>query len=221
MPQARVSGVLLLLLAAVAGFSKSPAENSTVCDRYQHSGLIFTGSSETFWITMLDTHKSPVHKRSEKSKRVRFLVREWFKGQRRNTVEVWMTPGECTLSLEANRTYLVYARLNQQNGRVESNGCMGTVAADTAGPDLSYLTAALHGPDHATRISGNAGGPGLNVLAKSGIDNRYAAADDAGRFTLDGLAAGDWTVSVVGGESKQVHLEPSSCVELVLPGAAH
>lgn len=211
MQQTRICGVLLLL-AAAAGFSKSPAESLTVCDRYQQSDLIFIGSAETTWITMLDTRKSPVHKRSEKSKRVRFLVREWFKGQRRNTVEVWLTPGDCALTVSANQTYLIYARINKDNGRIESNACMGAVAVDKAASDLTYLTAAQHGPAQATRISGNAGGPGLNVLAKSGIGNRYAVSDSAGQFTLDGLTAGDWEISVVGGPAKTVHLTPNSCV---------
>jgi hypothetical protein len=181
--------------------------------------MIFTGSTETTWITMIETRKSPIHKRSEKSKRVRFLVREWYKGQRTDTVEVWLPPGDCALSVEANLNYLIYAHLNKDSGRIETNACMGTISADTAASDLTYLTAAQLGPNHATRIFGNAGSGGVNVLAKSGIDNRYALADAAGKFTLDGLAAGDWALSVVGGPAtpKPVHLEPSSCVEVTLP----
>ena len=211
----RTLAAFFLVTAILCG--KSSADSSTVCDRFQRSDLIFTGSTETTWITTVDTRKSPIHKRSEKSKRVRFLVREWFKGQRMNTVEVWVTPGECPLRVEANETYLIYAHLNKDNGRVETNGCMGTVAARTADSDLSYLTAAQHGPAQATRISGTAGGPGLNILAKSGINNRYAIADAAGKFTFDGLGAGDWELSVVGGAPKPLHLEPGSCVEFTLP----
>jgi hypothetical protein len=204
---------VLLLLAAI-GYGKSSADPATVCDRYQHSDLIFTGSSETSWITMVDTRKSPIHKRSEKSKRVRFLVRELFKGKRQNTVEVWMTPGDCPLTVEPNQTYLIYARLNKDAGRIESNGCMGTVPVASAASDLSYLTAAQLGPAHATRISGNAGSPGLNISAKSGIDTRYAVSDSTGMFTFDGLAAGDWALSINGGEAKPVRLEPGGCVRV-------
>jgi hypothetical protein len=216
----RLYSVLLLLAmlvpAAAIGLGKSPGDSSTVCERYQRSDLIFTGSAETGWITALDTRKSPIHKRSEKSKRVRFLVREWYKGQRQNTVEVWMTPGDCALTIEPNQTYLVYAHLNKDNGRTESNACLGTVAAGTASSDLTYLTAAQHGPAQATRLSGNAGGPGVNIQAKSGIDTRYAIADAAGLYTFDGLATGDWAVSVVGGAGKSVQLTPNSCVTLDL-----
>src|SRR5215467_10540503 len=91
---------VLLLLTAPAGFGKSPGDDSTVCNRFQQSELIFTGSAETQWITMVDTRKSPVHRRSEKAKRIRFLVREWYKGQRRNTVEVWITPSDCPLHIQ-------------------------------------------------------------------------------------------------------------------------
>jgi len=211
-------GTVILLLSAAIALGKTPADSSTVCDRYERADMVFTGSSETTWITMIETRKSPIHKRSEKSKRVRFLVREWFKGQRRDTVEVWLTPGDCALAVEANQHYLIYAHVNKDNGRIESNACMGSMAAATAASDLSYLTAAQLGPAHATRIIGNAGSGGVNVIAKMGIDNRYAIADAAGKFTLDGLAAGDWTLAVVGAPtSKPVHLEPSSCVDVTLP----
>jgi len=211
-------GTLFLLLAAVGGLAKSPAESLTVCDRYQQADLIFTGSAETRWITTVDTHSSPIHKRSEKSKKTRFLVREWFKGQRQNAVEVWFTPANCDLTVAVNQTYLVYARMNKDNGRLESNGCMGTILADTAAPDLRYLTAALGGPATATHLSGNAGGPGVNVLAESGINKRYAVSDSAGQYVLDGLAAGDWKVSVVGGEAKPLQLATGSCVVLDVAG---
>src|ERR1043166_7956552 len=166
--------LVLLLFAAAFGLAKSPADTSTVCERYQRSDVIFTGTAETAWITMVDTRRSPVHKRSEKSKRVCFLVREWFKGQRRNTVEVWMTPGDCPLRMEADQTYLVYARINKDKDRIESSACMGTVAAADAASDLAYLAAAQLGPSQATRIFGDAHAPGVNIVAKSPVGSRYA-----------------------------------------------
>ena len=192
--------------------AKSPADAPTICDRYHDSDLIFTGSAENAWVTLVDTRRSPIHKRSEKSKRVRFLVREWFKGQRHDTVEIWMTPSDCSLKIEANQMYLIYARANKENGRIESNACMGTAPAGTATADLTYLNAALRGPGLATQISGTAGSEGLNVQAKSGIDIRYAITDGAGRFIFNGLTPGDWDLSVAGGSPKSVHLTPDSCV---------
>jgi hypothetical protein len=206
---ARIGTVLLLVSAALA---KSPPDSSTVCDRYQRSDLIFTGSAEDAWITLLDTHKSPMHKRSEKSKRIRFLVREWYKGQRQDTVEIWMTPSDCPLTIEANQMYLIYARVNKENGRTESNACTGTTPAATATADLTYLNASLRGPGRATQISGTAGSEGLNIQAKSGIDIRYAITDGAGRFTFDGLPPADWSLSVNGGSPQQVHLTPDACI---------
>ena len=215
MHQTQICTVLLLVAVGTGlgeSLAKSPAESSTVCDRFQRSDLVFTGSADTPWITMLETGKSPIHKRSEKSKRVRFLVREWYKGQRQDTVTVWMTPSDCALKIEANETYLMYTHLNKDNGRIESNACMGTVAVRSAASDISYLTAAQSGPGQATRISGNAGAPGVNILAKSGVNNRYAVSDGAGQYTFDGLLAGDWELSIVGGASKPVQLTPNSCV---------
>jgi hypothetical protein len=195
---------------------KSPTDSSTVCDRYQRADIVFTGSADTPWITVLETRKSPIHKRSEKSKRVGFLVREWYKGQRQEKVVLWMTPSECPLKIEANQTYLIYAHLNKDNGRIESNACMGTIAVAAAASDLTYLTAAQLGPANATRIFGNAGGPGLNIVAKAGVNTRYAVSDSNGQFVFDGLLAGDWDVSVKGGAGKHAHVESSSCVMLDL-----
>ena len=205
------------LLATSLLLAKAPGDTGTVCDRYQQADLIFTGSTETSWITTVDTRKSPIHRRSEQSKRVRFLVREWFKGPRRNTVEVWLTPGDCTLSAAANQTYLVYARNNQEKGRTESNACMGTKAVEQAAGDLRYLTAAQAGPAMATQLSGNAGGPNVNVVAQSGINKRYAVSDASGKYVLDGLQAGDWQVSIVGGTAQSVTLAPGRCIVLDLP----
>jgi len=220
MHEFRALAVLFLLTTLLdspaVGSGQSPAISSTLCDRYQHSDLIFTGSSETTWITLVDTRKSPVHKRSEKAKRIRFLVREWFKGQRRNTVEVWITPADCPLSIHANATYLIYGRINKDKRRTETNGCMGTAPVENAAPDLTYLAAAVHGPSQATHISGTAGAPGVNIQAKSGIDTRYSLSDTAGNFSFDGLPAGDWDVSIVGGSPKPVKLAPGSCISVDL-----
>jgi hypothetical protein len=210
-------GTVLLMVSAMS-LAKSPptappkSPATPVCDRFRQSDVVFTGSAESPWIALFDTGKSPVHKRSEKSKRIRFLVREWYKGKRQDVIEIWMTPSDCPLKIEANEMYLVYARLNKDNGRMESNACMGTVPATIAAADLTYLNASLQGPGRATRISGTAGGEGVNVQAKSGIDIRYAITDGAGKFTFDGLPAGDWDLSVVGGTPQQVHLAPDSCV---------
>jgi hypothetical protein len=127
-----------------------------------------------------------------------------------------MTPSDCPLTVETSQTYLIYAHLNKDNGRTESNACMGTVGVASAVSDLTYLTAAQQGPAQATRISGNAGGQGVNVVAKSGIDSRYAVTDGAGRFTFDGLAAGDWMLSILGGSAKTVQLPPGNCVSVDL-----
>lgn len=219
---ARACTVLLLVTLAILAKTPTPAPvfvppTGPVCDRYRHADMIFTASAQSPWEALFETGKSPIHKRSEKSKRVRFLVREWYKGKRQDLVTVWMTPGNCPLKIEANGMYLVYASMNKDNGRIESNACMGTAPIESAAADVTYLTAAQLGPGYATRISGTAGGPNVNVLAKSGIDKRYAATDGAGKFTLDGLHPGDWDLSVAGSNPQQVHLAPDSCVSADLP----
>jgi hypothetical protein len=213
----------LFLLAAIGlaktppdAPQKSPGGTSTVCDRYRNNDSIFTGSAEGPWIAVFDTGKSPIHKRSEKSKPVRFLVREWYKGQRHDLMDIWMTPSDCPPKIEANQMYLIYARINKsdgkENGRIETNACMGTALATSAAADLTYLNVSLLGPGRATSISGTAGGEGVNVQAKSGIDIRYAISDGAGKFLFEGLQPGDWDLSVVGGSPKSVHLAPDGCV---------
>ena len=201
-----------LLLLSTMSFSKSPSDSSTVCDRFQRSEMVFTGSADTPWIALFDTGKSPIHKRKEKSKRIRFLVREAYKGQAHGTVEIWMTPSDCPLKIEANQMYLIYASRNKEKGRIESNACMGTAPVSAALADLTYLNASLMGPGRATRISGMAGSEGVNVQAISGIDKRYAISDGAGKYMFDGLPPGDRNLSTAGGSPQLVHLAPDSCV---------
>lgn len=203
---------VLLLASTLSGFGKSPADTSSVCDRYKNSDVIFTGTAETKWITMVDTLKSPVHKRSEKSRRVRFLLREWYKGKRSNTVEIWMTASDCPLQIEADQTYLIYARGDKDKRRWESNGCMGTVPVAAAAADLNYLDAASRGPGQGTEITGTAGSEGLSVQAKSSMNVRYAVTGTGGKFVFDGLTPGDWELSVNGGAARRLVLEPNSCV---------
>lgn len=195
-------------------FVAPPGQPSTVCDRYKSADLIFTGSAEDKWMDMLDTHQSPMHKRKEKSRRVRFLVREWYKGQRQDMEEIWIPPSNCPLTMEANQMYLIYARVNKDNGRTETTACMGTTLASSAAPDLSFLTPASEG--HTTQISGTAGKDGLNIQAKSGVNTRYAITDTKGQFTLNGLPPGDWTLSIVGGAPQTVNLQPDSCTTVNL-----
>lgn len=214
-----VTALILFTPAIFAGSvgAKAPTDTSTVCDRYQRADVVFTGSPESPWITMVDTRTAPpIRKRAEKPRRVRFLVREWYKGERRNLVDVWMTPGDCALPIQPDQAYLVYAHVGKDakdKARFESNACMGTVAINTAASDISYLTAAQLGPANATHITGNAGGPGVNVTAKSGVNVRYAVSDNSGMFTFDGLSAGDWQLSMTG-VTKPLQLGPSSCVDL-------
>jgi hypothetical protein len=205
---------MLFATLGILMFVAPPNSTSTVCDRYKSADLIFTGSAEDKWMDMLDTHQSPVHRRKEKSRRVRFLVREWYKGQRQDLVETWVTPSNCPLKIEANQMYLIYARVNKDNGRTETNACMGTTLASGAAPDLTYLTAAAEG--RATEITGMAAKEGVNIQAKSGINTRYATADAKGLFTLNGLLPGDWTLSVVGGAPQNINLQPDSCMTVDL-----
>ena len=201
----------VILLASSFTLAKSPTDSASICDRYKQSDLIFTGSADGPWVAVFETGRSPIHKRSEKSKRIRFLVREWYKGKRQSMINVWMTPSDCPLKIEANQMYLIYARVNQANGRIESNACMGTQPADKANADLVYLQAAQSGTGWATQISGMAG-EGANVVARSEINTRYAIAGSDGRYVLNGLAPGDWNLSIPGGHSQPTHLEPNSCV---------
>ena len=213
MPPTRPCIVLLLLTAAL-GLAKAPTDTSTVCDRYQHSDIVFTGTSQSGWITMVESRRSPaIRKRDEKPKRMHFIVREWYKGERRTIVEVWMMPSDCEAKIQADQTYLIYAHIGKDKKgkeRFESNACGSTIPVKDAASDISYLTAAQLGPNNATRIAGNAGGPNITVTAKSGPNLRYATSDTNGNFTFDGLAAGDWQVSY-SGNTKTVHLEPSTC----------
>ena len=57
----------------------------------------------------------------------------------------------------------------------------------------------------------------LQVQSGGSFDINYRVTGPNGKYVLDGLHAGDWQVSIVGGSAKPVTLAPGSCVVLDLP----
>lgn len=162
------------------------------------------------------------------------------------SVVVWTNSGECGVDFRPGETYLVYAASDEQSDRLETSSCTRTRRLTEAGDDLAYLfflknlkreAARLEGfvtsdrreldqdPFHYTgRIGSPVASAVLEVASARGV--RYAESDSNGRFVLDGLAEGDYSVNAfapgypisvrqLAGPAK-VHINRNDCASAIL-----
>jgi hypothetical protein len=134
-------------------------------------------------------------------------------------IEVWNEPGDCGISFQKGETYLVYANDDEETERLETNICHRTARVSDSGEDLTYLNFYQHDALPSARLegfitsemnqlnldrfhySGKIPAPVSDVVVelKSSEGARYTAPDSGGRFVFDGLAQGDYQVSVFDG----------------------
>jgi hypothetical protein len=133
------------------------------------------------------------------------------------TLEIWTAFGECGVNFQAGETYLVYADSDEESDVVTTTACHRTRRLSEAGEDLAYLyfrknqrkqsarlevfvtndVAALKQRDrqhYSDRIAAPA--QGATVVVEDGARRVRVAVDEYGRAVFDGLAPGDYRVSV-------------------------
>jgi hypothetical protein len=128
-------------------------------------------------------------------------------------LDIWTERGDCGVEFQKGETYLVYAASDEGSGRLETSACLRTRRLSDAGADLAYLHFYQNGGDASSRIEGFVTAkwnqdraveldrvesplPSLVVGLRSSAGVRYARSDADGRFVFDGLAGGDYEVSV-------------------------
>ena len=166
-------------------------------------------------------------------------------------IEVWNEPGDCGISFQKGETYLVYANDDEETERLETNICHRTARVSDSGEDLTYLNFYQNDALPSARLegfitsemnqlnldrfhySGKIPAPVSDVVVelKSSEGARYTAPDTAGRFVFDGLAQGDYQVSVFDGgfpESidllsgpKRVRMKTKGCTTTTLLVLTH
>ena len=131
-------------------------------------------------------------------------------------IGIWTPFGECGFNFQVGETYLVYATGDEESPVLSTSLCSRTRRLTDSGEDLGYLFYYLNQPDRSTRLDGfvttnelyqreydakNFTGAiaqpvaGATVELRSEGGARYAETDAGGRFTFDGLAAGDYSTT--------------------------
>jgi hypothetical protein len=157
-------------------------------------------------------------------RRVRFKVKTTFRGEKEKedsddeeSLEVWTDSGDCGYDFQEGETYLVYADEDEETDRINTSVCYRNRRLSDAGDDLAYLFFYRNGGDESARLEGfvtsdelyqrdldrahdpekvKLPAPGVILELKSGQDRRYTQSDRDGRFVFDGLAGGEYSVSV-------------------------
>jgi hypothetical protein len=190
----------------------------------------------------------------------KFLVRTQFKrdadddDDKKPTapefLEIWTGSGECGIDFQAGETYLVYAVEDEDSGKLETSVCMRTRRLTEEKGDLGFLYFLQHAAKESTRLEGfvstsfadqnlplyedsvAAPAPGAILELDTGTGMRYTQSDAQGRFSFDGLKAGDYRLSLLGSGfprsprtvvlSRTFHASEGSCARqiLVLPRSA-
>jgi hypothetical protein len=161
----------------------------------------------------------------DRGPRVRFKVSTTFQHKddddsqdagKSEFADVWNQAGDCGVSFQKGETYLVYANEDERSDRLETNMCHRTARLSDSGEDLTYLHFFEKGGAAAARLegfvtselgqvqqdrfqySGKIGSPVADVVVelRSKDDVRYSAPEPGGRFVFDGLAEGEYQVSV-------------------------
>jgi hypothetical protein len=73
--------------------------------------------------------------------RVRLSVEQAWKGAEGDDVIVYVTNADCSVSFEAGKRYLVYARRQEGRGRLVTDSCTRTAPFDAGSEDLQKLGA--------------------------------------------------------------------------------
>jgi hypothetical protein len=149
-------------------------------------------------------------------------------------VDIRLPLGPHDLDLQVGETYLVYASFDEGTPLLSSDRCSRTRRLSNAGEDLAFLhfyktnrkeSARLEGAvTHEKSGTAAAPEPAANVIVqlKSASVSRYAEADSSGRYVFEGLAAGDYRITVFRpgyladseplANPYEVHLDESGCL---------
>jgi len=126
-----------LLAAFFCGFIiLSAAEVSTacVCDvrsvekRTKESQRVFVG-------TVIERDRDS----ESDSWRVKLQIERYWKGDKTRELTIYTGPDDCSVWFEPGKKYLVFAYVDKENGRLETNACMGSGRVEFAEKDLKKL----------------------------------------------------------------------------------
>jgi hypothetical protein len=90
----------------------------------------------------------------DEGKRARFQVKQVFRGEKQDSIDVWTDFSDCGFEFHKGETYLVYADQDEETQRFVTGACSRTKRLSDAGEDLAYLYFLQNGGTEASRIYG-------------------------------------------------------------------
>jgi hypothetical protein len=146
--------------------------------------------------------------RASRQLRIRVRVIQRFSGSlRESDAEVVLHTGPvCRYPFRTGHAYFIYA-VRQDDGRLTTSVCAGTVPLERAAADLTYARSVVAGSAPPGRIVGyvrqlrEAGSPGgplshVEVVADRRGTRLLARTDDRGRYTIEVPSAGTYVLNV-------------------------
>jgi hypothetical protein len=137
---------IVLLAACLAPTCARGASAPCECKKSLTPGEARKAAEAVFVGTVVESHRELTQGGFEW--RVRLSVEQSWKGADEGELIVYVTGGDCAVSFEAGKRYLVYARRQEGRGRLVTDSCARTAPFEAGSEDLQKLGA---GKQHAVK----------------------------------------------------------------------
>jgi hypothetical protein len=234
--------LLLPLLVALVVFSGEAractcAGGAPPCQSYWQASAVFVG--QVVGVSTVGAEEGAGESKYKYKRRsFRFAVERALRGVRGTSVEVLTGQGggDCGYDFERGERYVVYAHLDEKQGRLSTSICTRTRPVAGAGEDLRYFDALAQGAtsggviygrvlkdgrlpnDESTDRHERPPLPGAKVEAAGGGRAVRAVTDAEGKYHLRGLPPGEYTLRLdlpetllVRDPERKVRVEEGGC----------
>jgi hypothetical protein len=130
---------IILLAACLAPLSVRGADVACECKKSLTPGEARRQAEAVFVGTVTESHRELTQGGFEW--RVKLSVEQSWKEADEDEVVVYVTGGDCAVSFEAGKRYLVYARRQEGRGRLVTDSCARTALFEAGSEDLQKLGA--------------------------------------------------------------------------------
>lgn len=199
---------LLFLAARAASACDCAAGSARPCAHAWSAPVVFSGLVTEISQTKIDVDAGG-RREAWPARLVRFNVDESFRGAQAASAEVrtGMDSGDCGYKFVVGRRYLVYANAGS-DGVLATGICTPTKPLEEAAADVEFFHGLAHAPD-ASAIYGSVQFTardlktdayrreqveGMKIVVEGAGARREVVTDREGKFQLEGLPPGDYTL---------------------------